>query len=160
MKEYLDKLLKVSLREVSFGYRTVTVFDEKTIEEAQIGYSKDDQGNNITGTGSGDWKSSWLVIASEDETGDPIFIDLDNPKYCVMTAMHGEGNWEPNIISSSFEGFIQALEEINKMSKGRSNPVELEENPLPENEISKLIDKISSFVKTKELEFWESWLES
>jgi hypothetical protein len=61
--------------EVSIGYRAVTLFAADELEEAQIGYSIDINGQFLTGTGDGDWYSSWRVIGNKDETGDPIFID-------------------------------------------------------------------------------------
>ena len=83
-KDILDVINSFQFNEVSLGYRTVTLFSSEDLEEAQLGYSVDIDGQSLVGTEEGDWLSSWLVIGNEDETGDPIFIDTDDEPclYC------------------------------------------------------------------------------
>lgn len=45
-----------------------------------------------------------LSLVYEDETGDPIFIDIEDGQFPVYTVMHGEGDWEPHKISVSLNG--------------------------------------------------------
>lgn len=149
----------VSLETVSFGYRTVTLFRTGELREAQIGYSISESGEDLTGTDEGDWRGSWLIVASEDELGNPIFIDLKAQGLPVLTAAHGKGEWNPELIASSFQGFIAALEEVERVSQSRRNPVELEQNPLPAADLDRVLKRIAEANGNVSLEFWESWLE-
>ena len=78
MRKCIEKLAQVPFREISLGYRIVTLFDENNINKRQIGYSRTSEGDDLTGTEPGDWRSSWLVIGYDDRTGNPIFIDTSN----------------------------------------------------------------------------------
>ena len=142
---------------VSLGYTTVVIFSESELDEAQVGYSVSDSGETFTGEKKGDWKKSWLVIGSEDLSGDSIFVDLNVPELPVFTAAHGGGQWTPVMISGSFEGFVKALEEIERVSDGRQNPVQLQSNPLLDGERERILRRIAEFNPNASLEFWESW---
>ena len=157
--EVLDIINSFPFREVSLGYRTLTLVSTEDLKEAQIGYSVDADGQSLVGINEGDWHSSWFVIADEDETGDPIFIDIDDDKYPVYTAMHGEGDWEPNKIAVSLKSFTLALSYIKELSVGRENPVALEKNPIALEEQKRILTLISEDNKNIDIEFWESWLE-
>lgn len=85
---------------------SIHLFSREEIEEGQLGYSIDEDGNSLTGDNEGDWKENWYVIGYDELVGDPIFIDIKNKKYPVMTAMHGEGDWEPEVIFWSFNKFL------------------------------------------------------
>jgi hypothetical protein len=158
--DILDAVNSFPFNEVSVGYRLVTLFTADELEEAQIGYSIDINGQSLTGTGDGDWHPSWLVIGNEDETGDPIFIDADDDQFPVYIAMHGEGEWEPDKIAVSLKSFISALSYIKELSVGRENPVALEKNPIPTDEQERILKIISETNKNIEMDFWETWLEN
>ena len=51
-----------------------------------------------------------------------------------MTAMHGEGSWEPEPIAKSLSALAIALRAIKDISVGREHPVALEQNPLSDSE--------------------------
>lgn len=155
----IDLINSFSIKEVSLGYRTVTLFLSEDLEEAQLGYSVDIDGQSLAGTDEGDWLSSWLVIGYEDETGDPIFIDTNDERLPVYTAMHGEGEWAPNKIAESINSFISALSYIREISIGRDNPVALENNPISSKKLNQITKLISDENKHIEMDFWESWLE-
>ena len=87
------------------------------------------------------WKESWFVIGYEDLCGDPIFVDLAKPEFPVFTAAHREGDWSPEMIASSFQGLIEALQEVNRLSEGRENPVKLERNPISAVERERVLRK-------------------
>lgn len=144
---------------MSFGYTTVELIAEDGIAEAQIGYSKHPDGSSLSGPLPGDWKADWLVVATEDLAGDPIFIDLSEDGFPVYTAAHGEGTWEPELIATSLQAFGQALEEMNQVAIGRQNPVELENNPLSEPDRESLLQRIERITGT-DSEFWAVWLET
>jgi hypothetical protein len=154
---YIQIRNRLPIAQVSLGYTTVAIFSESELAEAQIGYSVTDSGETIPGEKKGDWKNSWLVIGSEDLCGDPIFVDLNVPEFPVFTAAHGEDQWTPVMIATSFVGFVKALEEIERISDGRQNPVQLQRNPLLDAERERILRRIAEFNPTASLEFWESW---
>ena len=155
--DYIEIRNRLPIGQVSLGYTTVAIFSESELEEAQIGCSLSDSGQTLTGEETGDWKKSWLVIGSEDLCGDPIFVDLNMPELPVFTAAHGEGDWIPVTIASSFEGFVKALEEIQSISVGRQNPIQLQQNPLLDGERGRVLRRIAEFNPNASLEFWERW---
>jgi hypothetical protein len=145
--QYLARRERVSLDEVSLGFRTVRLLSRDELKGAQEGYE-----------GEG-WRPVWLVIAEEDELGDPIFTDLSVDPLPVFTAAHGEGVWEPVQIADSFAGFVAGLAEMASISAGREHPVGLEENPLSADEHQRVLSGIRERNPNSDLEFWESWLE-
>ncbi|MGV2941536.1 hypothetical protein AB5I83_18185 [Mesobacillus sp. LC4] len=155
----LDTINSIQFKEVSLGYRTVTIFPSQDLDEAQIGYSIDYDGQLLSGMGEGGWLSSWLVIGNEDETGDPIFIDTEEEHFPVYSAFHGQGNWEVYKIAASLKKFDKALSFIKKISVGRENPVELEKNPITSEERKQFLKSIAQQNDHIEMSFWESWLE-
>ncbi|ENQ3079289.1 hypothetical protein ACEOWG_002515 [Bacillus cereus] len=99
--------VEVEVDEPEMETISIHLFSREEFEEAQLGYSVDKEGNSLTGKNEGDWKETWYVIGYDEDLGDPIFIDIDNKKYPVMTAMHGAGDWEPEIIFSSLDEFLE-----------------------------------------------------
>ncbi|WML48459.1 hypothetical protein RCG23_25035 [Neobacillus sp. PS3-34] len=85
------------------------LFLRDEFEQGQLGYRVDEDGNSLTGKNEGDWKENWYVIGYDEDLGDPIIIDINNKDYPVMTAMHGEGDWEPEVIYSSLKEFLESL---------------------------------------------------
>ncbi len=79
---------------------SIHLFSRDEIEEGQLGYSLDDKGNSLVGNTEGDWKETWYVIGFDEDLGDPIFVDITNENYPIMTAMHGEGEWDPEVMFS------------------------------------------------------------
>lgn len=159
LHEYLLIRRGTELDEVSLGYRTVHLFLPEEIETAQLGYSIGESGESFVGTDEGDWKGEWLVIAYEDLTGDPIFVDLEKKELPTYTAAHGTGTWSPILIASSYNGFVNALREIDLIGENRRNPVQLEQNFIPDAEQASLLDRVAELTGRASLEFWESWLE-
>ncbi len=112
LNQYMELRDAISLRSVYLSHRRITLFKVKELQKAQLGYSVDPNGNSLCGYKEGDWRESWLVIANEDQCGDPIFIDLAIEDSPVYTAIHGEEFWEPQVIANSFRDFIQAFQHI------------------------------------------------
>jgi hypothetical protein len=158
-QQYIEIRNRHRVEKVSLGYRTVTLFPSSELEGAQLGYSIGDSGERYSGENEGDWKDGWFVIGYEDLCGDPIFVDLNAQDLPVFTAAHGEGDWKPVEIVSSFEGFVKALSEIEHVSDGRHNPVQLEHNPLSDAERKRVLDRIAELNRSASLEFWESWFD-
>jgi len=62
------------------------------------------------------WNSSWQVFSQDTELGDPYFVDTTNESLPVYTAMHGEGSWGIELVSSSLESFINCVKTLNELS--------------------------------------------
>jgi hypothetical protein len=106
--ELLESLeIELEVEDPEIGTVSIHLFTREEFEEGQIGYSVDQEGNSLTGNNEGDWKESWYVIGYDEDLGDPIFVDIENKNYPVMTAMHGAGDWEPEVTFSSLDEFIQ-----------------------------------------------------
>jgi hypothetical protein len=159
-EEYRSIRSQTDVDEVSFGYATVFVHPVDELDEAQVGYAVDPSGNTLVGTEDGDWRESWLVIGREDLVGDPLFVDLSVEGFPVYTASHGEGSWEPVRIADSFSGLLSALGSVSSVAEGRGSPVELEGNPLPEEERARVLDEIAQANPSSSPEFWAAWLEA
>jgi len=157
VQHYLNLKNKLPVESVSLGYKTVTLFAAHELHDAQIGYSISDSGDSFVGEQAGDWKENWLVIGYEELCGDPIFVDLSKSELPVFTAAHGDDDWNPVLIGSSLDGFVQALLKVKRVSQGRTNPVQLEHNPVSEIEREKLLSRIVELNQNASLEFWANW---
>jgi hypothetical protein len=148
IEKYVEARATTTLDEVSFGYTTVSLYPPEELESAQAGYDGDG------------WRETWLVVGSEDLTGDPLFVDTADAALPVYTAMHGEGTWEPTLVADSFAGFVTALETIAAAARSRENPVQLEANPLSDDERERILQTIAHANPGASPEFWANWLES
>jgi|GEM_PF-861477 len=124
--ELLSKLKAFEHKEVFFGPQGFSVV-AKTAElnKAQIGYSIDKNGtslvNNESDNKTGNWCSSWIVIAKDTELGDPYFVDLKDENLAVYTALAEEENqWKTTLVSSSLDGFAQCLTAIHQQCQQKS----------------------------------------
>jgi hypothetical protein len=153
--DYLRLLRSTPWREFSLGYGGITLLDEDEIQGGQEGYSVDPQGRSLVGEAEGDWRRSWLVIGTEQTTGDPLFIDLEKPLLPVYTAMHGMGDWQPEPVADSADAFLRSAELVRGVSSGRESPVELERNPLSDAERDAVLRQIESLNPRSDMNFWE-----
>lgn len=155
---YKELLNTLAIPTVSLGHTAVRVHGVDELEEAQIGYSIDTSGASLVDGEPGSWQRQWVVVGYEDGCGDPIFIDAETEGFPVYTAMHGTGNWEPNLIATGLRNFALAMREVATVAKGRENPVQLEANPLAPVERAIVLDKIQQQNPGIEPAFWETWL--
>ncbi|WP_079508736.1 hypothetical protein [Mesobacillus jeotgali] len=81
----LETINSIRFKEVSLGYRTVTIFPSQDLNETQLGYSID-YTDTLSDMGEGDWRSSWLVIGNEDETG-ILFLSILKKSSSLFTAL-------------------------------------------------------------------------
>jgi hypothetical protein len=102
------------------GFNEIVFFKPQNIAELQIGYSYDNAGKSLADRNQGSWNNKWIVIAT-DQLGDPIFVDSSSSRSTVYTAAHGEGIWEPYVISDSLFEFKEVIGLLRKLSVGRSN---------------------------------------
>jgi len=140
---------------VSIGYNGIDLFDEKDIEKGQIGYSRLANGTSIVGQENGDWLAHWLVMGREPNLGDPIFIDISNPDFPIYTAAHGEGSWSPELISSTYSGFLRIIEKLEVLAAKRRNPTKMQENPMTKEEYDEFIEFVSDKGGLVDASFWE-----
>ena len=134
---------------VSIGYGTIDLIPARDLASAQQGYGDADCG----------WQPEWLVVGHEELCGDPLFIDTDDEDFPVYTAEHGTGAWRPRLIAFSFRHFGQILEHLSELSRGRSNPVELERRPVSASERVAFMEFIRRDSPDVDFGFWESLLE-
>jgi len=108
--EALDNLeIEMEVDDPEIETISIHLFSSEEFEEGQLGYSVDEEGKSLTGNNEGDWKETWFVIGYDEDLGDPIFIDIEDKNYPVMTAMHGEGDWEPEVMFSSLNEFLEYI---------------------------------------------------
>lgn len=130
---FADTLKGLKLTSFDYGYFEFIVARPSELGEFQVGYAVDDEGNSLAGEGEGDWGASWVVFA-QDFLSDPIFTDLAAPDAPVFRAMHGQGAWEPEEVAPSVGAFAKILRAAAVLAKGRETPVELESNPVTDEE--------------------------
>ena len=120
VEEILNRLETLKTNEVDIDFvdeegEIISVsfhlFSKDEFEEEQLGYREDEEGNSFVGDNDGDWKESWFVIGYDEDLGDPIFIDINNKNYPILTAEHGMGEWEPSLLYDSLEEFIKDCKE-------------------------------------------------
>lgn len=153
IRDFLD-----NTNDISLGYNELIFFNSKDLEKEQVGYSLDENGSSLSTGQFGDWQKAWIAIGN-DSLGDPIFIDNSQDKLPVFTAQHGEGLWEPRRIASDLDNFKAILKDLRELSINRQTPVELEDNPLDQNEVEQLLRNIG-IKNDVDLEYWEEFLES
>jgi hypothetical protein len=146
--------------EVAFGCGGIKLFGATEIEQGQVGYSVASDGKSLCSGTRGAWQPSWTVIGYETACGDPLFIDTDDAALPVLTAIHGEGAWEPQPVAISIDAFVQSLQEFARISEGRNNPVERDNNPLPEAERDKFLRRVEELNLMRfKSDFWAVLLE-
>lgn len=140
------------------GYKEINFFNPDKLEEEQVGYSMDQYHNSLITGQVGDWKEEWLAIG-RDDLGDPFIVDVSESNLKVMTANHGEGEWDTYIVAYSLEQFKTIILDLTKLSQGRANPVQLKKNPIQMNDRIQFITEIEKNNPNTEVSFWENLLE-
>jgi hypothetical protein len=157
---YNEVRAAMPMDEVAYGCGGIKLFGVDEIERGQVGYSVAPDGKSLCSSDLGAWRRNWTVIGYEIACGDPLFIDTDESTLPVLTAMHGEGSWKPKPVAISFDVFARSLEELARISEGRSNPVERDSNPLSDAERDSFLRRVADFNgKQFEPDFWAVLLE-
>jgi hypothetical protein len=157
--QYAPWLASLGFDEVSFDTGGIKLFKPEELEEAQVGHARTEKGKSLCNGKPGSWQAEWLVIGHDMGLGDPIFINTSAPGLPVLTAMHGEGSWEPRMIARSLEDFAVALGAFHEISVGRENPVALEQNPLSPEERDRALQRIAGKKPDEiDMDFWEAML--
>jgi hypothetical protein len=126
--ELLNKLKAFEDKEVFFGPQGFNVVARMAeFNKAQIGYSIDKNGaslvHSVSGneSKSGNWQSSWVVIAKDTELGDPYYVDVMDENLAVYTALAEEENqWQSTLVSTTLEGFSKCLTAIHQQCEQKS----------------------------------------
>jgi hypothetical protein len=108
----ISALLKSAQPEAYLGPQGIKLItDEGAIEKAQIGYSIDKNGANLTSRQPGAWQRHWLVIAKDTELGDPYYVEVNHAKLPVYTAIFNESThqWQTTLVATSLTGFIECI---------------------------------------------------
>ena len=153
-----DSLLKavdtLPVNSVSIGYSELVLFKSSDLSKEQIGYRSHGQtGASLIGSNDGEWLADWYVIGYDSLCGDPFLVDTSDANLPVMTAMHGEGFWNPETVASTFGGFAEALLLLVALAKGREHPVGLESNPISEKERQTFLTQINK-VTGNDANYW------
>jgi hypothetical protein len=112
--EYLQRLRRHAPLEVSFGPRSVALFDPVFLDSEQGKF------------GGGDWVESWYVIGLDTSDGEaaPIFIDREDPQTPVYTGSYvaDENYWFYDTATESVDGFFAGLVAFAKIAEGPYPP--------------------------------------
>ena len=96
--------------------------------------------------------------STDTEVGDPFFVDTNDPKLPVYTAMHGMGSWGAELVSHSLEAYLEALSYINGISKQDFARIDPDENTITDpSALSEIEEKICSICSTDG--FWQNMFE-
>jgi hypothetical protein len=87
-------------------------------------------------------------------------IDVSSPDLPIVTATHGEGTWEPLMIADSLQDFKMILVILNDVSSNRSNPVDIEKNPLNKKDRRTALSKIKTQNRHTDISYWENFFKN
>jgi len=147
-------LSHIAPREVSYGVGGVEVFAADKLQDAQLGYSVTPDGASLCNGEVGAWQPHWIVIGYELGCGDPLIVDTSEAALPVVTAVHGQGAWEPEPVAISLEAFGRSLERFPRVSKGRATPVERDRNPLADADRAAFQTRIAEINNGAVADFW------
>jgi hypothetical protein len=155
--QYLQHLEQASIRRVEVGHQAVELLDGEALGDAQLGFAVGPDGEDLTSAEPHAWKAHWLVIAIEESLGDPIFLDTADPALPVYTVGHDMDWSAPHRIADSFEGFVDALHWVHETAGGETTPVELEQRPLSDEDLERLVARVINRNPNAEEYFWRSF---
>lgn len=153
IKQFLKEVPSISL-----GYTEIIFFAPDKLDEEQLGYSVDNNNNSLVTGREGDWKKEWLAIG-RDNMADPIIADTSETNVKILTAMHGEGEWDPSLIAHSLDEFKKIILKLEALSKQRTNPVDLEKNPIPKKEQKQFLKEIKESNPEADIYYWSNIFE-
>ncbi len=124
-------------------FQELVVYAAPELEGAQVGFRGARPGDDSFVAPHG-WRRAWIVIAFDN--GDPYFFDTTkvtpNGECAVWTVMHGTGNWEPRLASSSLGQFLQILRAWARIVMPPYDP-ENPDEPLDDAHLRRLTSEIT-----------------
>jgi hypothetical protein len=145
---------RLAFDSISIGYASIELAPVENLHAFQQGYGIVPSGDTT------DWQDEWVVIGNEGLCGDPIFNDASKEEFPVYTAAYGMGEWSPQLIAPSFSSFVQILERLQSLARGRATPVEMERNPLTDKEQKAFLKSITRYDSNVDASFWQSICET
>ena len=143
-----------------FGSHGFQIESKSGFEEAQLGYRNHPDGTDLTGTHDGDWLPTWYMIGSDTTVGDPFFVDTASDSLPVYTAMHGQGSWDPDLVSKSLEAFFSSIQFLQEKSGQDAELIDPDENTISdEDELEKIKEHILSLCGEDADFFWDCFFE-
>lgn len=150
------ELIKLECDKIK-DYVNIEIFSFEQLDEFQIGYSVDPDGNSLVSDDEDTWDENWVVIAYETLCGDPIIIELNEEGYPVSLLMHGMDSWDNgSYLADSMESFLNILKEIvyflteKQVLKGKLN--------IQNKELKAILINIIEMSNSANFETWESLL--
>jgi hypothetical protein len=153
-----DLLGNSRITEVYFGSEGFRIYTPAELEKGQHGYSIHPDGTDLTGQGEGKWEREWVVIGYDADLGDPYFVDTGSDQMPVYTAMHGVGEWIPNLVSPAVQNFLSCLEHLQAKSGQDYSLIEPDDSTLTERDRIKDLKEEMNRLNGEE-EFWEAFFE-
>lgn len=157
--DYVRWLSSLGFLEISIGSGGLRLEPVKGLPELQVGYSVAPDGVNLCTGEEGAWQENWFVIGCDTSVGDPVILDTSATPFCLLTAMHGVGSWDPVCIATSLDGFGLALKEVQRLALNREDPVSLESNPIPPSELALALARIEAANPGADILFWKLQLQ-
>ena len=159
-RKYRDFRASRVVDEINFGIGGLRLFDVEEIESRQVGYSVARDGSSFCSGRKRAWNPNWLVIGNDTACGDPLILDRGDPALPILHDFHGQGRWEPTLISPSLESFGAALDEFARVAVGRSTSDERDANPVTDIERQNFLARISELNRGQgNIDFWGALLE-
>jgi len=102
-----NELFERDIDDIEIGISDIHLFSEDEIEDAQIGYSIDEDDNDIE-----EWiGEEYLVIGVDSACGDPIIVKTDEEQLPIYSMFHDD--WDSlELIADSFRQYLELLEKI------------------------------------------------
>lgn len=134
-----SKIYNRNINDIEIGLSEIHLFNKDEIEEAQVGYSVDGDGNKIE-----EWiGDNYIVIGNDSCCGDPIIIDIRDDNLSVYSMFHDDwGSLQK--IADSFEQYLDILKKIDDIDLS------------DEMEKDKLISQLKNIVPSEGFDYWES----
>jgi len=102
----VSRLLAKAPEAIMVAERTYVLGRQESLLETQLGYRITPGGETLIGEGENHWRSSWLVVGWDEDSGDPLFVDLADRDLPVFTAMHGAGKWVAEPVAPQFRTLL------------------------------------------------------
>jgi hypothetical protein len=93
---------------LAVGDSVIELAPSDDLDEAQVGYSIDRDGDSLLDDSPGAWQASWIVIGTDQDLGDPYFVDLADAQMPVLTALHGTGTWTSEPVAPSLRALLDS----------------------------------------------------
>lgn len=100
----LTKVLAAAPQAVTVAGGTYRLFKPGALVRGQVGYAVDAEGSPFPPT---TWRGEWVVVGAEQDLGDPLIADLSTDEIRLMTAAHGSGRWDTEVVAPSVDSLLR-----------------------------------------------------